>query len=227
MLDLTRVQSGFPPVEMALASGVNPDESGLAMIRVADAQGNEAVMPSQGVAGEVFVGASYLDKHAAATAVRVDYHSQVPSAPGPYVVTVPDALIIGGTLKVLDGVGTPMAPGVAGSALTFAVGDAGKDVYISYCYQLTEAQKQLLGISPIPSAALFLGKIACLAGFQRIFVSNFDASQTYSVTGPGSLVTLGSNGMFTIGGLGTQVGRCFHVPTAADPWLGLEYSTGH
>jgi hypothetical protein len=211
---------------MALAVGVNPDESGLAMVRVADAQGNEAVAPATGAAGEVFVGVSYLDKHAAANGVRVDYHAQVPSS-SPYIVSVPDALIMGSTLAVKDSSGAAVTPaGVAGAAITFNAGDAGKDVYVSYNYQLTEAQKQALGISPIPSAALFLGKIAVLAGYQRVFVSNFDASKSYAVVGAGSKVALGAGGMLTTGGSGTEIGNCFHVPTAVDPWLGVEYTTG-
>jgi hypothetical protein len=211
---------------MALAVGVNPDESGLAMVRVADATGSEAVAPSTGAADEVFVGVSYLDKHASAKGVRVDYHSQIPST-GPFIVSVPDALIVGATLAVKDATGAPVAVvGVAGSAITFNAGDAGKDVYISYNYQLTEAQKQALGISPVPSAALFLGKIACLTGYQRVFVSNFDASKSYAVTGANSKISLGANGLFTLGGTGSVVGNCFHVPTAVDPWLGVEYTTG-
>lgn len=226
MLDLTRVNSGMPPVEMALAVGVNPDESGLAMVRVSDAQGLEAVAPSTGAADEVFVGVSYLDKHAAANGVRVDYHSQVPSS-APYIVSVPDALIMGTTLAVKDNADVAVTPAsVAGAAITFNAGDAGKDIYISYNYQLTETQKQALGISPIPSAALFLGKIACLAGYQRVFVSNFDASKSYAVTGAAAKITLGTQGMLTLGGTGTVIGNCIHVPTAVDPWLGVEYTTG-
>lgn len=225
MLDLTRVQSGFPPVEMPLAIGVDPIESGLAMVRVADAQGNEVIKPSTGVANEAFVGVAYLDKHAAAQGVRIEYHAQVPSAPGPYVVTVPDATI--SNLSVVTLAGVPIALAditVTGNQLAFIAAHAGKEVLISYNYAMTPNQLMALGISPIPSSAAFLRQMAVLAGFQRVYVSNFDASQSYSVEGASSLITLGDKGLFTLGGLGSQIARCFHVPTAQDPWLGLQYN---
>jgi len=226
MLDLTRIQGGTMIPEIPLALGVTPDESGLAMVRVADVSGNEAISPAAGSAGEIFVGVAYLDKHASAKGVRVGYRVLVPAS-SPLSVTLPDQMGIS-NLKVISAMGV-VAPGadytLAGNVLTFAAAYASTEQFLSYNYSLSEAQKMALGISPIPSAASFLGKMAVLAGTVRVFVSNFDASADFAITGASSVVTLASGGMFSVGGA-TAVGHCFHVPTAQDPYLGVEFTTG-
>jgi hypothetical protein len=226
MLDLTRIQGGTMIPEIPLALGVNPDESGLAFVRVADVQGNEAIKPSTGAVGEIFVGVAYLDKHAAATGVRVGYRVLVPAS-NPLSVTLPDQIGIS-NLKVVSATGV-VAPAadytLAGNVLTFVAGYASTEQFLSYNYTLSQSQLTALGISPVPSAASFLGKMAVLAGTVRVFVSNFDASADFAITGANSQVTLAADGMFSVGGA-TAIGHCFHVPTAQDPYLGVEFTTG-
>ena len=221
MLDLSRIQGATVINELPLATGVNPTESGLAYARIADASGNEVVQPSTGLAGEVFVGIAYLDKHATATGTRVKYENTIPAV-APFNITVPDTTTIA-NLLVTNTLGVPIVPaGVVGGTLSFNAPDAGKNVLISYNYPLSAAQKNYLGISPIASAAVFVGKIALLQGFNRVFVSNFDASAAFAIN---TYVTLDADGMFSVGGL-VSIGRCVHTPSAADPFLGIEYTTG-
>ena len=222
MLDLTRVQGNFQPIEMALDPTVVPAESGLAYVRTKDAMGMEVIKPSTGVAGEKFVGVAYMDKHAAGQGVRVNYPARVP-ATAPYTVALPDVNIMGTTLKVTDTAGAAITPAsVTGNLLTFAAADANKDILISYNYELSAQQKQLLGISPIASASEFIGKLAVLTGYVRCWVTNFDASAAWDINAD---VTLGANGMFTMGGA-VKAAECIQIPTAADPFLGIEYTTG-
>jgi hypothetical protein len=222
MLDLTRTQGNFQPIEMALDPTVTPSESGLAYVRTKDAMGMEVIKPSTGAAGEKFVGVAYMDKHAAAQGVRIEYPARVPAA-APYTVALPDVNVVGATLKVVDAAGNVVAPAsVTGNLLTFAAGDANKDLKLSYNYTLSAQQKQLLGISPIASSSEFISKIAVLAGYVRCWVTNFDASAAWDINAD---VTLGANGMFTMGGA-VKAAECIQIPTAADPFLGIEYTTG-
>jgi hypothetical protein len=228
MLDLTRIQGGTMIPEIPLYPGIDVEESGLAMIRVADSAGNEAIRPAQGNAGELFIGVSYFDKHAAATGTRVAYPVLVPAA-APLSVVLPDAVGIT-NLMVVDSLGN-IAPGadynLAGNVLTFNNNAyAATHQFLSYNYTLTLAQKMNIGISPVPSAASFLGKLAVLSGTCRLYVTNFDASATFSVVGADSVVTLMDGGMFSLGG-NVAIGNCIHVPTAADPFLGIEYTVVH
>lgn len=222
MLDLTRVQGATVISELPLATGVVPAESGLAYVRVNEG-GLEVVKPSTGIAGEKFVGVAYLDKHATVMGTRVNYSILVPSV-APYIVTLPDTLSLA-NIKVATAAGVVLAAGVdytvASNQLTFIAAHAGASLFTSYNYTLTETQKSAMGVSPIASAATLIGKLALLQGFCRVFVSNFEADAAWDINAD---VTLGADGVFTVGGLGTVAGSCFHIPTASDPFLGLEYT---
>lgn len=223
MLDLSRIQGNLQVTEFALDAvtlSTSIAESGLAMVRTADASGKEAIKPATGGAAEDFVGFLYLDKHAATTATRVAYAVVVPSS-APYTVTIPDSTT--SNLVSKDATGTLAAPqSQSGNVLTYLVGDAGKTYYISYNYTLTAAQAAALGISPIPSASAFIGKAGVLTGPKtRIYITNFKADDTYTV---GTAVKTLANGMIgTTGGSGTAVGKCISVPSAADQMLGIEF----
>jgi hypothetical protein len=222
MLDLSRLQGNLNVTEFSLDAATLANstvESGLAMVRIADASGKEAIKPSTGGASEDFVGILYLDKHAATTGTRVAYAVVVPSS-APYVVTIPDAAT--SNLVSLTAAGAAAAPNSqSGNQLTYVVGDAGKTYYISYNYTLTPAQAAALGISPIPSASAFIGKAGVLTGPKtRLFITNFKADDTYVV---GTTVKTLANGQVgTTGGAGTVIGKCISVPSAADQMLGIE-----
>lgn len=249
MLDLTRVSGASSVVELPLNSSYsNPTESGLAYIRVADSTtGEETVKPATGAASEVFVGIAYLDKHAGVYGTKVDYAVTIPSA-SPYTVTLPDSGIYGivGTLNSVTGsalVYDASADGtldysISGSVVTFHSSDAGKTAYLTYNYTLTTQQLQQLGISPVASAAATTGTIAIMkgSGELRAYVTNFVPDTTWAVNDD---VLLGGSGSGTTSADGTAqldgffaktssngvtVGKCFHAPTALDPYLGIEFN---
>ena len=60
-----------------------------------------------------------------------------------------------------------------------------------------------------PSVVAVLGSIVLL--FQALLLAH------------GGLTTLGANGMFTMGGA-VKAAECIQIPTAADPFLGIEYT---
>jgi hypothetical protein len=232
MLDLTRISGAHTILEMPIAAGSVPMESGLAYVRTADPiTGEEVASISNNAASEVFVGVAYLDKHAAAQAVRINLPVLVPSS-GPYTVTLPDATI--SNVKLFANAGTVNNPAqgaaltyttdytLAGQVLTFSAGKAGQTILVNYSYTLTAMQLQQLGISPISTAAAFISKLALLQGFCKVYVTNFDPSAAWAVN---VAVTTGVGGLFTVGGTSPAIGKCFHAPTASDPYLGLEYNT--
>jgi hypothetical protein len=225
MLDLTRVQGTYNPIELALDPTVRPLESGLAYVRGVDGNGAEVIKPAAGIGPETFVGVAYMDKIAAATGVRVGYALKVPAA-GPQVVVLPDALGIV-NLAIYDvTAGAAIAPAdytLSGAMVTFGnTNHANHDITVTYNYDLTEMQKAQLGISPIPSASEFIGKLAVLQGMVRCWVTNFDADAAWAID---ANVTLEAGGFFGLGG-STVVGKCIHVPTAQDPFLGIAYIAG-
>lgn len=221
MLDLSRLQGNLQVTEFTLEAATLSTsivESGLAMVRVSE-NGKEAIKPSTGGASEDFVGILYLDKHAATTGTRIAYAVTVPST-APYTVNVPDTTHT--NLVSLTAAGAAAAPQSAtAGVLTYVVGDAGKTYYISYNYTLTPAQSAALGISPIPSAAAFIGKAGVLTGPKtRLFVTNFKADDTYTIGG--TVKTLAGGMIGTTGGSGTVIGKCISIPSAADQMLGIE-----
>ena len=248
MLDLTRV-SGASTIELPLhADFTNPTESGLAYIRVAHATtGEEVVKPATGAASETFVGIAYLDKHAGVYGTKADYAVTVPAA-SPYTVTLPDSGIYGivGTLNTVTGsalvydasADASLDYSISGSVVTFHSSDAGKTVYLTYNYTLTTQQLQQLGISPVASAAATTGTIAIMkgSGELRAYVTNFVPDTAWAVNddvllgGSGSGTTSADgtaqlNGFFAkTSSSGVTVGKCFHAPTALDPYLGVEFN---
>lgn len=222
MLDLSRIQGNLQVTEFSLldtALATSIVESGLVMVRVADANSKEAIKPSTGGASEDVVGILYLDKHAATTGTRVGYAVVVP-ATAPYTVTIPDSVT--SNLVSLTAAGVAAAPASqSGNVLTYVIGDAGKTYYISYNYTMTPAQQAAMGISPIPSVSAFISKAGVFTGPKtRIYVTNFKADDTYTIGG--AVKTLANGMIGTTGGSGTSIGKCISIPSAADPMLGIE-----
>ena len=220
MLDISRLQY-TNIIELDLDASVNPTESGLAMVRGADALGNEVMLLSTGANTDEFVGVLYLDKHASDMGTRVGYTLQVP-ATSPLTVVLPDTTAIT-NLAFTNQAGAVAGADitVSGNLVTFTSAHAGETVVANYNYQLTPQQQATLGISPIPSASAFIRKAAIFRSLTRLHVNNFKANDTYAVGQP---VKLLAGGLFAASGSGVQAGVCITVPTAADPFLGIEYN---
>lgn len=228
MLDLSRIQGAPVFVEYAIAATFNPAESGLAMVRVVDSNGLEAIQPSAGTSADAsFLGSLALDKHAAVNGTRVQYPLQVPAS-GTLAVVIPDSIGVA-NLKVelyTAGVWSTCSGSdysLSGNVLTFTPsGYANLVVYVSYNYTLTDFQKMQLGISPIPSASAFIRKAAVLQGRCRIYVTNFIPNAAYTVDC--DLYTQAGGYYGTASTSTCKAGKCVSTPTAIDPFLGIEYS---
>jgi hypothetical protein len=220
MLDISRLQY-TNIIELALDASVDPTESGLAMVRGADALGNEVMLLSGGTNADQFVGFLYLDKHASTLGTRYGYALQVPST-SPLTVVLPDTTSI--TNMVFFNQNGAVAGAdftVSGNQVTFVAAHAGESMTVNYNYQLTPMQQAMLGISPIPSASAFIRKAAIFRSLTRLYVNNFKANDTYTV---GTAIKLLAGGFVGTSGAGNQCGVCISVPSAADPFLGIEYN---
>lgn len=207
----------FPLVNNGLLAN-----SGLAMIKVTGTDGKEAVSPCTGAANEVFAGISLSDKHLTDTGKVVAYPATVPAA-SPYTVQLPHTLEVSQVFAAeTDGTALGTAATVSSTGLvTFAAGDAGKDVYIQYSYKLSYHQKQWASVNPYPSATDDLNQVPVATGRCRVPTSSFVASVAWALYDD---VRLGANGELTNTGSGTVIGKVYKVPAADDYFLGVEYT---
>ena len=230
MLDNSRLVAQTVLEEPLEATQI-PAESGLAYVRVQDANGNAVVKPSTGAANELFAGLAVMDKISTATGVRwMDVYTVANSdTASDRVITLPDATISNFAIYAADGV-TPLTVTtdytITGNVISFTATQKGATVKVCYNYPMTLAQLQMAHVNPIPSASAQIGSIGLTKGLCQVYVNNFDPSKLYSVTGANSRVALGANGILTIGGTGTVIGQVIKVPTAADPFLGIEFVAG-
>lgn len=105
----------------------------------------------------------------------------------------------------------------------------GDTVYVSYTWSMTEADYRFQGKNFFNSnddVTLAEGRCTIILPPAVVFTTQYDASRTYAV---GDLLycggtTSGLEGLFTDdSGEGQVVGTCIQVPTADDPYLGVDF----
>lgn len=130
--------------------------------------------------------------------------------------------------------GTSVTIGLTTGVVTFAAGDASHAFYIRYRWNLTVAEAQeILRASAIGrgSESTF-DKVVIAHGHCLMFTTMFDAdaawvlNQQLGTAASGNPVT-GAGGVLTIydnNNNGTCFGRVVSLPSANDPYLGVEYN---
>lgn len=100
-------------------------------------------------------------------------------------------------------------------------------VYASYAYELTESDLLLEGKNFWQSTdyvSIQDGRITVIEAPAQIFTTEYDTSKTYALTGANSNIYVNASGQFTSTvGSNKLVGRCISVPSAADPFLGVNF----
>ena len=101
---------------------------------------------------------------------------------------------------------------------------SGETVYVTYTYQKTEAEMNRDGKNFLLNNDDTQGsnRITIIQGFSTIYTDKYDTSLDYTV---GSSVYVRSDGYFTATDYGTvfgPFGKVVSVPTASDPYLGIE-----
>jgi len=238
-VDITRSRFEWKR-QFSVAPTVNLLEEGTVLIRVPDASGlGEVVQPSTAAAALRPAGISLQSRISAVTFTGVE-EITVPSA-APYTVQLKKTTLVdhlGGvpelaawdytlgvpaylTVAALPAAGTVGAtlPGL----LTFDVGNAGDKVRVVYRYILTAIERdELLHQSHVNRGAEDqFGLITVAQGHCVVYTTMYDGFTQYAV---GDALTLDANGVFSKAGA-TAFGEVISLPTAGDPYLGVEYIT--
>lgn len=129
--------------------------------------------------------------------------------------------VVGGSDLTPDGASFSATPAtgvvkvdLAGGRVKFAAGDAGKVVYVIYRFDLTVTQaRQRFHERSINNRDLVgnLGLVGVAKGYVEIQTDQFDTSKDYST---GAALTVGANGLITIGGSGPVIpgGKVLALP---------------
>jgi hypothetical protein len=178
----------------------------------------------------------------------------VPAAPGPYTYTLDHSNLVTNTYTALadayvwDTTGgvvlqvagaavaaTSVTLAVATGIITFAAADAGHSFWVRYRWTLTTAEsREILRQSPIGrgSESTF-DKVVIAREHCIVYTTMYDAdagwvlNQQLGTAVNGNPVT-GAGGVLTIfdnNAVGTCFGRVVSLPSANDPYLGVEYPT--
>jgi len=206
---------------------------------VVDNSVDNGVKVTVGGAGEIWSGISISQQNTLTQSGYVDQLTASTSATPTTNLTY--AVAATGTIYVYDNttassltVQTAASPAtgfiqytVGSTLLTLNSAQAGNSITVYYRYNLTAAQSVGLQGTILPggdSGAILNVVGVLIAG--DIYTDQWDASVAWT-TNP-VVVTLGTTGLFTVGGSGIKVpnGRVIHAPTSDDPFLGLSIDNG-
>lgn len=218
----------------SIAAGALVTEEGSGLVRVLE-DGVEKVKPSAGAGGEVVVGFAIFRQKTYGTDALVDT-GVIPLA-APFEIQLEQNNLISSQLRVVDSAGTAftvvlVAPAAgevqvdyASGKLTFNTADQGKTITATYRYNLTvaEAVAKFHSDTPNHPDANLFSMVGVGKGKGRVFTNYYDAAQNYGAAAPA--LTLGAGGVITVGGAGPAIpgARVVQVPSASDPFLGIEF----
>lgn len=111
----------------------------------------------------------------------------------------------------------------------------GDTVFVTYTFDLTQNDYQFQGLNFFNRLndvdGLSEGRLTVVKAPAIIFTTQYDTAQTYTLTGTGANLYVGGatgglEGLFTnVATEGTYVGRVIQLPTADDPFLGVEFTS--
>lgn len=236
MIDTNRTKYSNT-IERPVVVGTTVDNEGLVLKSVI-VNGDESLRTSEGNATtEVIAGFAYNRAISPLTRVKIEDTLVVPASPGPYTVQLQYGNIVSGSVRVYNVTGSAdftLGSVATGSCtinlttglLTFAAGNAGNAIIVTYRRNLTAIEvQQYYGSIPVnvPNPAL-QGNIVAMCGNGEIWTDQFDSSVTYDgvsklYAGAAGLVTSASSSKTEIPG-----SRIIHVPSATLPLLGFRYN---
>jgi hypothetical protein len=112
---------------------------------------------------------------------------------------------------------------------------SGSTVYVTYTFDMTQNDYQQQGLNFFGNnddATTAAGRLTLVEGPALLFTTEFDTSRQYTLTGAGASLYCGGAtpalaGLFTNNPAeGRYVGRVRQLPSASDPFMGIEF-TGH
>jgi hypothetical protein len=100
-------------------------------------------------------------------------------------------------------------------------------VYVTFSRNLTEYDLQLEGHNfwqSLDEVTIQDLRIAVIEAPAQVFVTEYDTFQNYALTGAQSNIYVNSSGLFTsVSTSNKLVGKCISVPSANDPWIGIDF----
>lgn len=123
------------------------------------------------------------------------------------------------TLNTSNGTITQVALGAINPALP---------VYVSYSRNLTEADLLDEGHNfwqSLDEVTIQDLRITVIEAPAQVFTTEYDPIQAYTLSGATSNIYVNSAGLFTSATAGSArlCGTCISIPTAGDPWLGIDF----
>lgn len=230
MLKLNATRPG-EIAEKMIASGAQVQSEGVPLVNVLES-GHEHVKPATGAADEVFVGFSWMHNIVPTVLSRVE-NIHVPDE-APYTVQLERVNLIAGQIagrnlaQFFAVNAAVLAAGTfdvdyATGLLTFHADDAGRDIDMTYKYapSVIEAKANYpeadMNTNPAFEFLNTLGVI--LVG--EVYTDQYDAAVDWANVG--NSIFLGA-GMLTDSGNVKIGGHVTHVPTADNPYLGIQFS---
>ena len=248
-LDLTRTHFD-QRLEFAIETGEEITQLGMCLISRMES-GGVVTKVSAADSGEVFLGFAFALNESNAIKPIVEEALTVPAASPYTVQLAHTALVhtshtdssvrINRTLDA-DGVAadaefslgatasaTTVANAVAATGvLTFHADDTGITFNAHYRYNLTVAEAEQTYYQRHignQGANAFLGQLTVGLGPGLVYTDQFDTQADFgAITTTAAApvaVTTGAAGLLTVAGNGSKVGSVIHIPTAADPYLGV------
>ena len=218
MLDLTssRLRDASSSFMAKTHSTVASMESGTCLVRKLE-NGEEALMPCAGVAGEIVAGFA-MGQYANVTVAPVVEEITVP--PAPHKVTLSKTP----KTKPVGYGGAPITSAAGDRNVTFAVADEGKTIRVVYSYEPTVTEAGILyGHHPYSDG--YDGMTGVIDNAEVIYISNFDHDSDWWSEDAGPVYTA-PNGNVTLDNSGTLItGVTVKVaPSAHNAMLGLAVS---
>ncbi len=200
------------------------------------------VQPSTGVAGEIFAGVSFSQQMTPMQFPQYDSLTATAASSGANPTITLSNTPIAGTIRVVNvttgtvqTAGTPATANqysIAGNVITLNTGATGDTIMVSYRYAPTTAQVLAVqGNIPAGGSAGLLLNSSGVVLQGDVFTTEFDTSVDWTTVSEATPITLGANGLFTIGGTGTPLTGAYVVslPTAGNTQyegslLGIHFS---
>jgi hypothetical protein len=222
--------------ERPIALGATIESEGVPLVRVFE-NGSEHVTPATGGGGEVFVGFSWMHNIVPSVVPFVET-IKVPGAGKAQEVYLTKNNLVADMISIMNGAtqmteDTPGPPAVINHySVTDASGlvvfdpaetNAGDTLIVTYMYSPSVAEAKALyrhSHINIQPAFEFLRSIGVIT-IGEIFTDQYDAAIDWSAA---ATIDLGA-GIVTEGGGGDTIqGHVTHVPTADNPYLGIQFA---
>lgn len=206
-------------IERAVAVGSTVTQEGSALVYDSVHGG---VKPSSGVAGEIFAGVSFSQQMTPMQFPQYDALTATsPTASGTLPTVTTGNTPIAGTIRVVDTTtGTTLTAGtpatqagqysISGNVVSVNAALAGHNISVSYRFAPTTAQVLSVqgNIPPGGSSGLLLNSTGVVIQGD-VVTTEYDTSVDWTTVSASTPITLGANGLFTIGGSGTPLAGAY------------------